>query len=125
MDDLVLFGEASANQAGIVARSMECFTLAAGPGVYLETSKMYVLPNDHRNEDRELSHKASVGLTSNLGEYLDPVLSCKASQSIVHGLTSYSGPIRHIDYPSLCIQTRKDSKGFNSHLILGGMNTCR
>lgn len=69
-DDLLLFGEASTDQMGIMMHCLDTFCEASGQNVSKDKSRILVSNNVHRGEANRIRHLAGIRLTSDLGKYL-------------------------------------------------------
>ncbi|OMO67719.1 reverse transcriptase [Corchorus olitorius] len=70
VDDLFLFGRASARQAETIRGVLDCFCLASGAKVSLEKSRMYITPKASGGNARLVSSILGIGTTNDLGKYL-------------------------------------------------------
>lgn len=69
-DDLLLFGEASSEQIGVMRSCLENFCSTSGQKVSLEKSRLLVSRNVHHARASQLSREVCISLTSDLGKYL-------------------------------------------------------
>ncbi|CAN1746300.1 Putative ribonuclease H protein At1g65750 [Linum perenne] len=74
-DDLVLFGEASLNQANIIIDTLEHFFGASGQSINKGKSKVFFSKNTPRILSREITNCLGIEATQDLGRYLGaPIL---------------------------------------------------
>ncbi|CAN1166059.1 Putative ribonuclease H protein At1g65750 [Linum perenne] len=74
-DDLILFAEASENQARVIRRCLDRFCAASGQGVSREKSVIFCSKNTNRHVSSLISLLLGIPLTQNLGRYLGvPIL---------------------------------------------------
>ncbi|OMO73212.1 reverse transcriptase, partial [Corchorus capsularis] len=69
-DDLVLFSDASVKQVEVVVETLKEFNLWSGQSVSLAKSKICASNNIRKSEAFELSRRAKIPLTEDLGKYL-------------------------------------------------------
>ena len=69
-DDLILFCEASLDQAGVLQQCLSNFCAASGSKVNVDKSKVYFSPNTNVDVQDEISRKLGMEITMDLGKYL-------------------------------------------------------
>ncbi|XP_024190144.1 uncharacterized protein LOC112194121 [Rosa chinensis] len=80
-DDLILFAEASTNQARVLKKCMDLFCSISGQSVNFEKSKIYCSPNVRTNLARAISGICGSPLTKDLGKYLGvPLLHSRVTK---------------------------------------------
>ncbi|CAL1392202.1 unnamed protein product [Linum trigynum] len=92
-DDLILFAEAGGKQIDIIRQCLDDFCASSGQKVNLNKSALFVSPNIARTKAEQLSARANIPLTTDLGRYL--------------GLNAIHGRITKTRYKELCLKIQK------------------
>ncbi|CAL9017859.1 unnamed protein product, partial [Prunus brigantina] len=99
-DDLILFAEASSNQARVMRSCLQLFCHASGQKVNFEKSAIYCSPNTCKDLAKEISYICGSPLTNDLGKYLGmPLLHSRVTKGtyeslvdkVKHRLASWKG----------------------------------
>lgn len=81
-DDLILFAEASTQQAKVLKKCMDIFCELSGQSVNFDKSKLYCSPNISNSLATEISHICGSPLTTDLGKYLGmPLIHSRVSKT--------------------------------------------
>lgn len=89
IDDLILFAEASTNQARVLKKCMDAFCDLSGQSVNFEKSKIYCSPNVCKELASNISQICGSPLTNNLGKYL--------GMTLIHSRVSKNTYVEFID----------------------------
>ncbi|CAL1382969.1 unnamed protein product [Linum trigynum] len=102
-DDLILFAEAGSKQIDIIKQCLEDFCSSSGQKVNLNKSVLYVSPNIRRDMAQNLSNRANIPLTADLGRYL--------------GLNAIHGRVTKTRYKELVLRIQKKLATWKSNCL--------
>ena len=80
-DDLILFGEASVDQADTMMKCLDAFCEASGSKVSIDKSKVFFSPNTHVDIQEAVCRRLGMEVTTDFGKYLGvPTINGRTSK---------------------------------------------